>query len=156
MNTYNYVLNGQSYAVTIESIEDNIAKVNVNGVVYDVQLEHAVAAPAPRPVAPAPKPATAPAPAAPAASAAPAPAAPAAPAAAPVAGGETVTSPLPGTIIEIKVAVGQEVKKGDTLIILEAMKMENSIDAESDGKVLAIKVGKGDTVKDGDALVVIG
>lgn len=153
MNTYNYILNGQSYAVTIESIENNIAKVNVNGVVYDVQLEHSVAAPAPRPVAPAPKPA---APASAPAAAAPAPATAAPAPAAPVTGGETVTSPLPGTIIDIKVAVGQEVKKGDTLIILEAMKMENSIDAESDGKVLAIKVVKGDTVKDGDALVVIG
>ena len=80
-----------------------------------------------------------------------------APAAKPAAGGAKsgVKSPLPGVILDIKVNVGDEVKKGQTIIILEAMKMENSINADKDGKVAAINVSKGESVLEGTDLVII-
>ena len=88
-----------------------------------------------------------------------APAAPAAPAAAPAApaaaGALTVTSPMPGTILDVKVAAGQAVKKGDVLMILEAMKMENEIVAAQDGTVSAVNVTKGATVESGSVLCTI-
>ena len=87
-------------------------------------------------------------------SAAPA-AAPAAPAAAVPAGGETVTAPMPGPILDVKVAAGAAVKKGDVLMILEAMKMENEILAPCDGTVAALNVSKGTTVETGTVLCVI-
>ena len=67
-----------------------------------------------------------------------------------------ITAPLPGTITEIKVKVGDTVKNGDTVVVLEAMKMQNNIEAESNGTVTAIFVNKGDTVMEGDALMTIG
>ena len=67
-----------------------------------------------------------------------------------------ITAPLPGTITEIKVKVGDTVKNGDTVVVLEAMKMQNNIEAESNGTVTAILVNKGDTVMEGDALMTIG
>lgn len=117
-------------------------KITVNGVAYDVQVEEVgegavFSAPA--------------APAAPAA--APAPAPKAAPAA---TGGEPVNSPMPGTVLDIKVKVGDTVKSGDTLIVLEAMKMENAIVAPKDAKVVAVHVTKGQTVESGGALVSLG
>ena len=122
--------------------------VTVNGKAYDVAVEEITGA-APAPVAAAPAPvAAAPAPA-------PAPAAPA-PAAAPVAGaGEKVQAPMPGTILDIKVAVGDTVSRGQTVVILEAMKMENDIVASCDGKITSILVSKGDTVNSDDVLVTI-
>lgn len=94
--------------------------------------------------APAQKPAAAPAAAAP--KAAPA-------AAAPAAGAHTVDAPLPGTIKQVCVAVGQEIAAGDTVVVMEAMKMENNITAEFGGKVTAVKVAVGDQVQSGQALV---
>lgn len=125
--------------------------VTVNGKAYDVAVEEITGA-APAPVAAAPAPvAAAPAPA-PAPAAAPAPA----PAAAPVAGaGEKVQAPMPGTILDIKVAVGDTVSRGQTVVILEAMKMENDIVASCDGKITSILVSKGDTVNSDDVLVTI-
>ena len=96
--------------------------------------------------APAQKPAAAPAAAA-------AKAAPAAAAAAPAAGAHTVDAPLPGTIKQVCVAVGQEIAAGDTVVVMEAMKMENNITAEFGGKVTAVKVAVGDQVQSGQALV---
>ncbi len=84
--------------------------------------------------------------------------APAAPKAAPAASGsgETVSSPMPGTILDVKVAAGQAVKSGDILFILEAMKMENEIFAPCDGTVSSVAVSKGAAVNPGDVLCVIG
>lgn len=76
--------------------------------------------------------------------------------AAPAGAGMKITAPLPGTITEIKVKVGDTVKNGDTVVVLEAMKMQNNIEAESNGTVTAILVNKGDTVMEGDALMTIG
>ena len=144
MKEYKYKINGNLYNVVIGDIEDNIAHVEVNGTHYTVEMEKKPkAAPAPKPVArPAAKPAAAPA---------------AAPAAKPATGGAKsgVKSPLPGVILDIKVKEGDEVKKGQTIIILEAMKMENSIKADKDGKVTAINVSKGESVLEGTDLVII-
>lgn len=124
--------------------------ITVNGVAYSVAVEEVNGAVAP--VAAAPAPVAAPVAAAPAAAPAPA----ATPAAAPVAGGEKVTAPMPGTVLDVKVAQGASVKKGDILLILEAMKMENEILAPCDGTVKQIVAAKGASVNSGDALVVIG
>ena len=145
MKEYKYKINGNLYNVVIGDIEDNIAHVEVNGTHYTVEMEKKPkAAPAPKPVArPVAKPAAAPAPAA------------SAPASKPAAGKSGVKSPLPGVILDIKVKEGDEVKKGQTLIILEAMKMENSINADKDGKIAAINVSKGESVLEGTDLVII-
>ena len=116
--------------------------VTVNGVAYNVTVEEGTgAAVASAPVAAAPP--AAPAPAA-------APAAPAAPAGA--AGSVTVTAPMPGNILDVKVKAGDSVKAGDTLLILEAMKMENEISAPQDGTIASVNVRKGDVVNSGDLL----
>ena len=131
-------------------------RVNVNGTQYDITLEvlegeAAVApkaAPAPAPAAPKAAPAPAPEPK-------PAPAPAAKPAAAPAAGVQ-VKSPLPGSVIKVNVSVGQAVKKGDTLLTLESMKMENPILAEQDGTVAQVAVAAGQTVMQDDLLIVLG
>ena len=110
-------------------------RVNVNGTVFEVEIEEMTGAPA----APA------------AAAAAPAPAAPAAP-----AGGEKITAPMPGTILAVNVTSGSAVKKGDVLMILEAMKMENEIMAPCDGAVTSVAVTKGASVESGTLLCTIG
>ncbi len=112
-------------------------RVNVNGTDYEITLE---ALKDGEDFAPKAAPAAAPK---------------AAPAAVP-AGGEKVSSPMPGTILSVNVAVGQEVKEGDVLMILEAMKMENEIQAPCNGKVTAVPVTKGTTVETGTVLAVIG
>ncbi|WP_314359489.1 acetyl-CoA carboxylase biotin carboxyl carrier protein subunit [Porphyromonas catoniae] len=160
MKEYKYKINGNEYSVAIIDLEGNTAAVEVNGVSYKVDIltegfTAAPARPAAKPAATAPAPAPAPA----AAPAAPQPIAPAAaPAAepAPAGKGTAVQSPLPGVILDIKVAVGDTVKAGQTVAILEAMKMENSINAECDGVITAIKVAKGDNILEGSDIVIIG
>ncbi|MCI6895937.1 MAG: biotin/lipoyl-binding protein [Gemmiger formicilis] len=116
--------------------------VTVNGVAYNVTVEEGTGAPvaAAAPVA-APAAAPAPAPAA----------APAAPAGA--TGAVSVTAPMPGNILDVKVKAGDSVKAGDTLLILEAMKMENEISAPQDGTIASVNVRKGDVVNSGDLLI---
>lgn len=141
MKEYKYKINGNPYNVIIKDVVDNIAHVEVNGTPYKVELDKPAAAPKTikRPAA-APKtesgdPVVASAPK--------------------TTKKEGVKSPLPGVILDIKVKEGDEVKKGQTIIILEAMKMENNINAHKEGKVTAINVKNGDSVLEGTDLIII-
>ena len=144
MKTYKFKINGNQYDVAINSVEGKNASVTVNGREYQVELEEAVASAPATPVAAAVQAA-----AAPAATAAPAPK----PAA--TGAGKAVTSPLPGVIIGVKVNVGDAVKAGQEVAVLEAMKMENSIEATHDGTVTAVHVAKGESVLEGAPIVTI-
>ena len=141
MKEYNYKIKGVDYNVKINGVEDNIAKVEVNGVEFDVVMDKPIAQPKPvvRAVAAPVKTIEA----------------PKAAQEAVAAGITAVKAPLPGTVKDIKVTVGQAVKKGQTVVVLEAMKMENNIDAERDGKIAEIRVNKDDTVMEGAVLVTI-
>ncbi|MGM9844028.1 MAG: biotin/lipoyl-containing protein [Muribaculaceae bacterium] len=142
MKEYKYKINGNTYNVTIGDIDDNMAQVEVNGVPYKVELEKAPAVKvsvAPRPSA-APrtetgdkviaKPTTS-------------------------GGKNAVKAPLPGTVLSVQVKEGDSVKAADTVIMLEAMKMENAIHAGRDGVVKTINVKQGDSVLQDDVLLVI-
>ena len=148
MSKYQYKVNGVEYLVEIEEIEGNMAKVSVNGKPFEVELANPVKA------KPAPVKVKAPS-QAPAASASKENERAKKPKAA-EGSGTKVLAPLPGTIIDLKVNVGDTVKTGDTVLILEAMKMQNNIEAECDGTITSILVTKGDTVMEGAALVTIG
>lgn len=146
MNKYQYKVQGVDYDVEIEEVEGNLAKVSVNGVPFEVELKrpinpvHAIKKPkvaAPKPVAAAPAPAPAAAPAA-------------------AGSGNPVKAPLPGTISSINVKVGDQVNVGDTVLVLEAMKMQNNIEAEYAGSVTSIVVNPGDSVMEGAVLLTIG
>lgn len=142
MKEYKYTINGNIYNVKINDIDDNIADVEVNGTSYKVEME--------KKETPVIKPrqvvrttttnTTTPSPA------------PSKPAATGKAG---IKSPLPGVILDIKVNVGDTVKRGDVVLILEAMKMENNINADRDGKITAINVKSGESVLEGTDLLVI-
>lgn len=141
MKEYKYTINGNKYEVAIGDIEENIVTVTVNGEEYKVEMEKE---PEPekkkvvvKPAAEAPK--------------AEAPKA----AAGPVDAKNAIKAPLPGVIIDIKVAVGDEVKAGDTVIVLEAMKMANNLTTDRAGKVTAVCVGVGESVMEDTPLVVI-
>lgn len=123
-------------------------RITVNGTAYDVAVEELGGSAAPAVSAP-----VAAAPVAAAASAAPT--APAAPAASAGAGSIAVTAPMPGKILSVKVSVGQAVKKGDVVLILEAMKMENEVVAPEDGTIASIDVTVGATVESGDTLATL-
>jgi biotin carboxyl carrier protein len=150
MKEYKYIINGKDYTVNIENLQGNQANVTVNGKAYDVEIVGRE----PKKVTPAAKPAAAPATAPKAAAPAAAPKA-AAPAAA-AGEGTPFKAPLPGTINDIKVAVGQQVNVGDVVLILEAMKMENEITAEKAGTITSITVQKGDSVMEGTTMFTIG
>ncbi len=130
MRKFNITVNGTTYEVDVEE---------VGGVSYQAPVVAAPAVAAPM-QAPAAAPAAAPAPA-------PAPAA---------AGSASVKAPMPGTIVSVKVNVGDMVKRGDLVAVLEAMKMENEIFADADGKVVAVNAPQGATVNTGDAIVSLG
>ena len=126
-------------------------RVNVNGKVYEVEVEEitaggqqtVAAAPSPAPVAPKPAPV------------APAPAPTPAPAPKAAATGEIVEAPMPGTIVDIKVKVGDTVKEGDLVAVLEAMKMETDLFSTKSGVVTAVNAGKGASVNTGDAIITL-
>lgn len=163
MAKYQYKVKGVDYEVEIQDIEGNIAHVTVNGIPFEVEMK--------QPVKPgkqkfrieneahsdkggassADNAKTSPSSATTAANAEPA-ASKKAPAS---AAGKPVTAPLPGTINDIKVKVGDKVSAGDTVVILEAMKMQNNIEAETSGTITSINVNKGDAVMEGDTLVTI-
>ena len=143
MKDYKFTINGNIYKVSITSVDDNIANVEVNGTPYKVELDK----PAKKQIRPLTRPQKAPV----------------------TSSGEPVVSrpaqssqpgaikaPLPGVIMSVDVAVGDMVKRGQKLAVLEAMKMENSILADRDGKITEIKVNKGDSVLEGADLVIIG
>ena len=140
MKEFKYTIDGKEYKVQIEGVEANIASVNVNGEAYKVEMEKEAEPEKKKVVLGQPAAASDDAEATPAAN---------------VNTANAVKAPLPGTITSIEVAVGQEVKAGDTVIVLEAMKMQNNIEAEKDGKVTAICVKPGQAVLEEDALVVI-
>jgi len=140
MNKFKITIDGKNYEVTVNETAQNTAKVEVNGNSYNVHYEnetiavppvvHRTAAPATasQPKVSAPQPATA-------------------------GGASSIKAPLPGTITTINVQAGAQVKRGDVLIVMEAMKMENNIMANKDGQVKAIHVAVGQTVAQGDALI---
>lgn len=149
MKEYKLKINGNEYNVVINSVSGNTADVTVNGTPYQVDIENnTVPVQTVQPAMPIQQ---APAHAAPAA-----PAQAAAQTAKPSGAGKQVTSPLPGVIISVKVNVGDAVKAGQVVAVLEAMKMENDILAENDGTVTAVNVAKGDSVLEGAAIITIG
>ena len=139
MKTYQLKINDNAYTVAINSLSGGMADVTVNGKSYTVAVENGAQA-APKAVASS---VVVEAPA------------PVAPKAAVAAGGGAIKSPLPGVILDIKVAVGDSVQVGQRLMVLEAMKMENNVDSDKAGKVKEIKVATGQSVLEGDVLVVI-
>ncbi|MDE6418619.1 MAG: biotin/lipoyl-binding protein [Duncaniella sp.] len=143
MKEYKYRINGTLYTVKVGDIEDNVAKVEVNGMPYKVELEKAQ-----QPVTIVQKPRP---------SAAPRTDTGAKVIAKPQAAtsGYQVKAPLPGVVMNIPVKVGDTVKASDTVLVLEAMKMENAIHAGQDGRVAAINVAVGDSVLDGTVLVTL-
>jgi biotin carboxyl carrier protein len=153
MNKYQYKVQGVDYDVEIEEVEGNIAKVNVNGIRFDVEMKQPInpASTLKKVHVQAPKPVSRPS-VAPAAAAAAAPA----PQAAPAGAGSPVKAPLPGTITELKVNVGDTVKVGDVVLVLEAMKMQNNIESEYAGTVTAINTKPGESVMEGAVLMTIG
>jgi biotin carboxyl carrier protein len=141
MKKFNFKINGNEYQTTVEQ-NGELLQVTVNGKSYAAELLQDEAAP--KPVATAPK-----------AAAAAAPAAAAAAPKAPTGAGKVVESPLPGVVVSIAVTEGQAVKAGDLLLTLEAMKMENAIQADNAGTVTKILVSNGQSVQSGDPLVEI-
>ena len=150
MNKYQYKVQGVDYEVEIEEVEGNIAKVNVNGIPFEVEMQKPINAAkhptiarakveAPKVVSPTPPPAAAPA-----------------KATATAGTGNPVKAPLPGTVTDIKVSIGQQVSVGDIVLVLEAMKMQNNIEAEYAGTVTSITVKPGETVMEGSVLLTIG
>ena len=144
MKKFSFTIRGNKYDVELHNIEDNIAEIEVNGSNYEVEIHKEIKTPkTPKLVRPAvvhtkdaeqPKSAQSHVPKS--------------------SGG--IAAPLPGTILELKVKVGDEVKTGDILLIMEAMKMENNIKANKNGKITTIHVNTGDSVLEGAPLIEIG
>lgn len=145
MKKFNFKINGNDYHVQVKNIEGDVAEIEVNGTTYEVEIEKKLAQPitpklvreravpstdVDKAITKTTKPAQ--------------------------KSGGGVKSPLPGTILEVFVKVGDTVKMGDKLLVLEAMKMENKIDADKAGTVKELKVHQGDTVMEGDLLLIIG
>ena len=151
---YQYTVKGVDYEVEIQDIEGNIANVTVNGIPFEVEMKQPIKAgkqkvklSEERRVKSEESNSSS--------SATNASSATTTQPAAAAASGKSVVAPLPGTINEIKVKVGDKVNAGDTVVILEAMKMQNNIEAETSGTITGINVNKGDAVMEGDTLVTI-
>jgi len=147
MKEYKLKINGNEYVVNVASVEDSIAEVEVNGIPFKVEIESPVKkqqVAAPKVNKPASVQNTV---AKPTATVVPA---------APSLGEVAISSPLPGVILEVVVKEGDVVKKGQKVMVLEAMKMENVIESSADGKVISIKINKGDSVLEGTPLIIIG
>ena len=142
MKKFKFTISGNQYEVEVQSFENDKAQVVVNGTQYEVDVEREKEEA---------KPVIAPRPSAPKAAAA-----PAAPAAGGNVDGVKAVAPLPGTIMQIYVNVGDQVKRGDKILMYEAMKMENNFLAEADGVIKDIKVKVGDNVLQGAVLAIIG
>lgn len=142
MKQYKYTINGAQFDVTIDSIVGSKAKVEVNGIPFEVEMQGSSLVEEALPTVSTDATET-PAAVAPAATSGP-------------GAGAPVKAPLPGVVTKILVSAGQAVKKGDTVLVLEAMKMENNITAEADGKVTGICVSAGDSVMEGTTLLTIG
>ncbi len=143
MNTYKYTINGTQYEVVVGDIAENVALVTVNGEEYKVEME------------PEEEPAKKKVVVKTGAAKESAPAETEAQSAGPVNTANALKAPLPGVITEIKVSVGDEVQAGDVVLVLEAMKMANNLEAEKSGKVTAILVTQGASVMEDTPLVVI-
>ncbi|MDR3309174.1 MAG: biotin/lipoyl-binding protein [Tannerella sp.] len=142
MKQFKYTINGSIYNVTVNKVEDTIAEVEVNGTPYKVVMDK----PTKKHVVTVKRPVQAPTTSS---------GAPVVTRQASASGAKAVKSPLPGVILSIDCKTGDTVKKGQKLLVLEAMKMENTIPADRDGVVAEIKVGKGDSVLEGAELVII-
>jgi biotin carboxyl carrier protein len=146
MKNFKFKINGNQYDVNIINVEDNIADLEVNGTPYKVEVEKTLeTTKTPKLVRPVSVPSTDSHPSV-------------MKTASPVSpkGVGHIKSPLPGVILDVFVREGDMVKKGQKLLMLEAMKMENNIDSDKDGKVIAIKVQRGDSIMEGDILITIG
>ena len=155
MAKYQYTVKGVDYEVEIQDIEGNIANVTVNGIPFEVEMKQPVKASKQKVKLSEERRVKSEEFNSSSASAASTSSTPTATPAAPATGGKPVVAPLPGTINEIKVKVGDKVNAGDTVVILEAMKMQNNIEAETSGTITSINVNKGDAVMEGDTLVTI-
>jgi glutaconyl-CoA/methylmalonyl-CoA decarboxylase subunit gamma len=145
MKKFKFTIKGNAYDVDILNIEENIAEVQVNGNIYKVEVD--------KNIQQSKTPILVRTPAVPSTDVEKSTQKTSSPAE--PKGGGTVKAPLPGTILNVQVKVGDKVVMGQRLVTLEAMKMENNIDSDKEGKVSAVKVKKGDTVMEGDVLVVI-
>ena len=146
MKNFKFTINGNAYEADILGIEDNIAEVAINGVTYSVEIDRKLqTVKTPKLIRTLAVPSTD---SHPSVSKTASPSAP--------KGTGNIKSPLPGVILEMYVKEGDNVKIGQKLLMLEAMKMENIINADKEGRVASIKAGKGDSVMEGDILIVIG
>ncbi len=146
MKKFKFTINGNQYETEILTIEDNIAEIEINGTSYKVQLDKEIkSVKTPKLVRPTAVPSTDSHPSVAKTSS------PAGP-----KGAGSIKSPLPGVILDVFVREGDTVKMGQKLLLLEAMKMENNIEADKAGKVISIMKQKGDSVMEGDVLIIIG
>jgi biotin carboxyl carrier protein len=146
MKKFKFTINGNIYETDIISVEDNLAEIEINGTIYKVEVSREIKAEkTPKLIRSAVFPSTDMHPSVAKTSS------PAAP-----KGAGNIKSPLPGVILDVFVRVGDPVKMGQKLLLLEAMKMENNIEADKAGRVVSILKNKGDSVMEGDVLLVIG
>lgn len=146
MKKFKFTINGNQYETEILSIEDNLAEIEINGTLYKVEVDRSIqTTKTPKLVRSATVPSTDVHPSQAKTSS------PSSP-----KGGGNIKSPLPGSILDIHVKVGDHVKIGQKLIVLEAMKMENNIESDKEGTISAINVSRGDAVMEGQVLIVIG